>query len=288
MSTTIKALCALGVSLLSAEAGASLYEIQSSGLAADAYLSSSENAVVGQFDAAGVLPAGVVIRSATVQFHFQDEPDDRWLLNDSSYPQTGDYVALDPVYVGNDVYLKHVRPYYHMTNSLWRYERERVDVIVNGSSAGLAEPVQTSSSVRTETPTGVWTYDHGGSHDRYIGLDSSGNPVFGTTYIEYYNDHINIDVTRTEGNEEFFSFASALDPALYPRLAGGGSLSFALDTVSGDALFKSAVLTIETLDEGRLPEPSSMVLMSISLVGLGVCNYRRRPVAGAAAQPAMA
>ena len=280
MSKTTQALGALGVFLLSAEAGASLYEIQSSGLAPESYLSSSGNVAAGQFDAAGVLPVGALIRRATVQFAFQDEPDGLRLLYENSHPEMGDYVEVDPIYIGLDVHYRHVRPYYHVSNSLWRYERESVDVVLNGVSMGMATPAQTLSNVRTETPTGTWIYDHGGSHERYVGLDDSGNPIFGTSYIEYYNDIINVNVTRIEGNQENFSLSGLLDSALYPRLMAGDSLSFSLDALSGDALFKSAVISIETYDGADVPEPSSIFLLSSGLLGIGAVNRRRVPVIG--------
>ncbi len=267
-------LCALAVILTSFNASAALYEIQSTGIAAGLYLDQAQAA--GLFSSFGILPSGAQIKSATVEFFFQDETDGLEYLTGSSHPEIGGgWVGQAPVYVGIDVRHIHLRPYYRISTNLWRYDRESVGIYLNGASIGVAEPTLTITQTHTESP-GAWEWDHGASHDYLFGYDSSGKPIIGTAYEEYYNDITYVEEATYRGNEMLFSLTHAIDSGLFASLQTGGTLDFSLNVTRGDVLFKSAALFIETFDEGAVPEPSALMLVVAGLGGIGLFRQSKR------------
>ncbi len=271
LSRNFRDLCALAALLLPLPACAALFQIQSSGIMQDMYL--NETSATGQFNSSGILPQGARVRNASVKFIFRDEADNLRRLDYQSYPEIGDWVEQAPVYSGYDIHHIHLRSYNHISQSLWRYDMESVDVFLNGSRLGSAEPARVTTITSSSAPVG-WQWHHGGSSSYVYAYDSNGRPIFGTRYYDYYNDVANVDRATYWGNEDNFSLTSSLDNAFFTPLLAGDLLNFSLDVTRGDLLFMSATLFIETYDSNSTPEPESAALAMAGLAAIGLVRRK--------------
>lgn len=270
-SRNLRDVFALTVLLLPLPASAALYQIPSSGITPNLYL--NETSAAGQFISSGILPQGSQIRNASIKFAFRDDADDMRRVNYNSHPDIGDWVEQPAVYNGYDVHHNFVRAYNRISQSEWLYDYERVDVLLNGLRTGTAEPARTTTSTSSVTPVG-WQWDHGGSSRYLYGYDANGRPIFGTSYYDYYNNVAKVDVNIYLGNEDNFLFTDSLDNPLLALLQSGDPLNFKLDVTTGDLLFVSATLFVETVDNPAVPEPGSTALILAGLASIALLRRR--------------
>ncbi len=267
--------CSLVLSLASFHAHALKYEVLSSGLAGDSYISQNDLAS-GLFDVSGVLPSDARIKNASVRFVFRDDTDQSITRTTHHETIRTAFVFQESVIEGTTIREINVRQRYETTRGIFSFDREAVDVSLGGGLfVGTATPVRVTLSERTEVPVDGLVLDHQGSSSYVVGYpceDHQCAPIFGTRLHQYYDQVINAVDTTTYDNEPDFSlFSYITDSSFLESLTNDQEVGFSLrvhgeEKGRGDALFSAAYLVIETYDANQIPEPNTGLLLGVGLL----------------------
>ena len=272
--------CAFVLSLASSHVHALRYELFSSGLASDSYISQNDLAS-GLFDISGVLPSDAVIKTASVRFVFTDDTDQINTRTNHHETSRTPFVFQESVTEGTTIRNIYVRQRYETTRGIFSFDREAVDVSLgDGLFVGTASPVRVTLSERTEVPVDGLVLDHQGESQYVVGYpceDHHCQPIFGTKLHQYYDQVINVVDKTTYANEHDFSlFSYITDSSFLESLIDDQEIGFSLrvhgeEGGRGDTLFSAAYLIIETYDANQIPEPSTGLLL-----GAGFLWFARR------------
>lgn len=239
----------------------------------------------GVFDGKGVLPKNYKINSASYEFNFRDDFD---MISPAGATQSGTgytpYVLQSQQYNGFNYEYTYLRTATSYKSTLFNGEAEGAELSLEGISVGGGSTTMTQTS-STDTIYNGRGFDgytgQGGYYNYYRCGNFTCSYWVSGSYNNYYSDKYDQVTKRTTDWAGNFAVAGTItNLSLLNQLVSGDALHWNLG-VSGDLYLSSARLLLD-IDEVKapasgVPEPSSVMLLGLGLLGLAGIKRRRRP-----------
>ncbi|MTW14131.1 PEP-CTERM sorting domain-containing protein [Pseudoduganella eburnea] len=238
----------------------------------------------GMFDGSSILPQHFKINSASFTFNFSDDQD---LLSRGQAQTTGfsagNYVLSNSYYDGWNYSYTYVRNKNYQQSVAQSGETEGASLSLAGIGAGSGATALTQSSAQNTTHDGM-SWEGYSSQPGYYQYYSCGNRCSGSywvsgSYSNYYGDQYTQTTTTTKDWNGSFSIAGEIsNQDMLDQLLSSHKLDWNL-LVNGDLNLSNARLQLdveELAPPASVPEPSSMLLTGLGLLGLAGMKRRSR------------